>query len=156
MTYIKRLDFGWLFLLCGLVLAISAIVLPAHQDLQHIKAKRNTTAANLDDLEHRMALYGEFLQDIHENNSEMKQRLLEMQLNIQPPGTPVVFDNSASHTPLDWIAQRSRKDRVIVATNNENSLLSGLSSGRSRLLLVGAAAFAMFIGFLGNPSINTN
>ena len=151
----KRFGFGWLFLVCGLVLAVSAIVLPAHQDLQHLRAKRNTIEANLDDLEHRIALYSNFLQDVNEGNPEMRQRLLEMQLNKPSAGTPVVIDRSASHTPLDWIAQRSRKDRVILTTNKENSLLSGLSSGRSRLLFVGAAAFAMFIGFLRNPTFNS-
>lgn len=152
----KRFDFGWLFLLCGLVLAVSAIVLPAHQDLHQLTAKRNTIEANLDNLEYRIALYGEFLQDIHEGNSEMRQRLLEMQLNLPSPGTPVVIDRSSSHTPLDWIAQRARKEQTIVTTDKENSLLSGLSSGRSRLLLVGAAAFAMFIGFLRNPILTSN
>ena len=79
-----------------------------------------------------------------------------MQLNKPSAGTPVVIDGSATHTRLDWIAQWSRKDRVILTSNTENSLLSGLSSCRSRLLLDGAAAFAMFIGFLRNPIFNSD
>lgn len=152
MSFVKRIDIGWLFLLCGLVLAVSAIVLPAHQDLQNLQVKRSAIQADFDDLEYRINLYQDFLVDIEAENPIVQKRLLEMQFNRIALGTPVVIDNSAARTPLDWIAERSKRDRVISTQTEQSSLLTGLSSGRSRLLLVGAAAFAMFIGFLKSIS----
>jgi len=145
---LKRFDIGWLFLLCGLVLAISAIVLPAQHDLRTLETKRFAIQSDLEDLEYRIELYSKFLQDIELQSPIVQQRLLQMQFNLSPDGTPVVIDSSASHNPLEWIAERSRRERRVDTRTVESSLLSGLSSGRSRLLLVGAAAFAMFIGFL--------
>jgi hypothetical protein len=149
---VKRFDVGWLYLLCGLVLAVSAIVLPAHQDLQNLQVKRSAIQDDLHDLEYRIALYQDFLSDIQEENPIVQDRLLEMQFNKAAIGTPVVIDNSAAHTPLGWIAERARRDRVISTRTEQSSLLTGLSSGRSRLLLVGAAAFAMFVGLLKGSS----
>jgi hypothetical protein len=145
---LKHSDIGWLFLLCGLVLAVSAIILPAHQDLENLETKRNAIQSDLDYLAYRIDLYREFLQDIDQQDPIVQQRLISMQFNLAAEGTPVVIDSSASHTPLEWIAERSRRDHVIATHAEESSLLSGLSSGRSRLLLVGGAVFAMFIGFL--------
>ena len=153
---LKRFDIGWLFLLCGLVLAVSAIILPAHQDLAILESKRNAIESDLGHLEYRINLYQEFLQDIDQQDPLVQQRLLSMQFNMTADGTPVVIDSSASHTPLEWIAERSRRNRVIVTHTEQSSLLSGLSSGRSRLLLVGGAAFAMFIGFLKSEPPHPN
>ncbi len=148
MRILQRIDFGWLYLLCGVVLTVAAIVLPAHQELHTLQQKRDYIQENLADLNYRVQIYSEFLHELQENNPVLLQRILEMQFNLQTEGTPVVIDTSSSQTPLEWVAQRSRRDRVMPLQVEQSSILSGLSSGRSRLLLVGAGAFAMFVGFL--------
>jgi hypothetical protein len=155
MSLLQRIDFGWFYLICGLVLTISAIVIPAHQDLQELQAKKVVIEENLSDLEYRVEIYNSFLQDLHENDPEFKQRILDMQLNLQAQGTPVVIDASASQTPLEWVAQRARRDRKVNMQVEQSSILSGLSTGRSRLLLIGVGAFAMFIGFLKGSTHST-
>jgi len=149
---LQRIDFGWFYLVCGIVLTVAAIVLPAHQELHTLQLKRDRIQENLADLEYRVQIYSEFIQDLEKNDPELRQRILEMQFNLETAGTPIVIDASASQTPLEWVAQRSRRDRVLPFQVERSSILSGLSSGRSRLLLVGAGAFAMFIGFLKGPA----
>ncbi|MBC8309544.1 MAG: hypothetical protein ISR75_05525 [Phycisphaerales bacterium] len=136
------------------MLTSSAIVIPAHQELQELQSKKNVIQENLADLEYRVEIYNSFLQDLHENDPEFKQRILDMQLNLQAQGTPVVIDTSASQTPLEWVAQRARRDRKINMQVEQSSILSGLSTGRSRLLLIGVGVFAMFIGFLKGPALS--
>ncbi len=156
MSLWQRIDFGWFYLTCGLVLSISAIVIPAHQELQELQAKKNVIQENLEDLEYRVEVYNSFLQDLNEDDPELRQRILDMQLNLQLQGTPVVIDTSASQTPLEWVAQRARRDRRVNMQVEQSSILSGLSTGRSRLLLVGAGAFAMFIGFIKAPALSAS
>jgi len=153
--YLAKIDFSWLFLLSGLVLTISAIVLPARLDLQVLKDKQYVIQSDLDELEYQIEVYQAFLTELHEGDPVLRQRIFEMQFNLQSPGIPVVIDSSASQTPLEWVKQRARRHRELYLPEEQSSILTGLSHGRSRLFLVGIGAIAMFIGFVNNtPASN--
>ncbi len=149
-TLFKRLDLGWLYLLCGLVLTSSAIVLPAHHDFDELNKKCIAMQNNVDELHYQIEIYKQFLFDLTEETPQLKKRILAMQLNIQKSGTPVVTDTSASKTPLEWINQRVRRSKEFSLELQQTSILSHLATGRSRLLLIGVGVFAMFIGFVSS------
>ena len=151
MNIIAKFDSGWLYLLCGLILTVSAIILPAHQDLKELAMKRVVIQNNVDELEYQIQVYKEFLQELQHENPELRQRIIEMQFNIQVSGTPVVVDSSASQTPLEWLSQRIRRDTEVPLISEQSSILSNLSSGRSRLFLVGLGVFAIFVGLVKSP-----
>jgi hypothetical protein len=150
-SFLQRIDFGWLFLLSGLVLTVAAIILPAHHDLDDLAAKRNDIQVNADDLEYQIELYEQFLLELKEGDVDVTKRIIEMQFNVQSDAIPVVIDESASNTPLEWIAQRVRRERVVPTESTPLSMLTSISHGRSRLLLVGVGVFSMFIGFMKHP-----
>ena len=56
-SFSKIIDIGWFYLLCGLVLTVSAIVLPAHRGLQELETKRITIQDNLIELQYQIDVY---------------------------------------------------------------------------------------------------
>ncbi len=144
----KRIDIGWFYLLCGLVLTVAAIVLPAHRALEELESKRVTIQENHIELQYQIGIYESFLHDLYQHDPELRDRIIEMQMRLNPNGTPVVIDASASKTPLEWVAQRARRDRLVDIQPPEDSILTRLSKGRSRLFLAGIGVFSMFIGFM--------
>jgi hypothetical protein len=150
-SFLHRIDFGWLFLLSGLVLTVAAIVLPAHYDLEELESRRSEIQVNADDLAFQVKLYEQFLLELQEGDPELTKRIIEMQFNVQTDGIPVVIDESASNTPLEWIAQKVRRDREVSLESAPPSMLTSISHGRTRLFLVGIGVFSIFIGFIKNP-----
>ena len=151
-SFLKRIDIGWFYLLCGLLLTVAAIVLPAQRALRELETKRVAIQNDFTELQYQIGVYESFLEDLHKHDSELQDRVFEMQMRINPAGASVVIDASASKTPLEWVAQRARRDRFVDMNLKEDSILTGLSSGRSRLFLVGIGAFSMFIGFMKNQT----
>ena len=140
--------FGWFYLVSGLVLTVASIVLPAHQDLAVLKEKRAAILEDTADLQHQIIVHQEFLNDLNRQDSTLQERMVQMQFNQPPSGTPVVIDRAASKTPLDWVAQRARRDRAIYLEEPRQSLLSRMTSGKNRLWLAGAGVFVIFIGLI--------
>ncbi|MBT5365800.1 MAG: hypothetical protein HOL14_04670, partial [Phycisphaerae bacterium] len=54
MSLISKSNFGWVYILCGLVLTVAAIILPAHQELQDLKSKQEVIAEDLEYLEYQV------------------------------------------------------------------------------------------------------
>jgi len=148
----KRFDFGWLYLLCGLVLTGAAIVLPARHNLDVLTSKKTTIASDLEELAYRMGVYQAFLDDVLAENPQLTKRLIEMQFNTSPEGSSVVIDRSASQTPLAWVAQRAKRTRVLPMESEQASILSQFAAGQGRLWLLGSGAFAIFIGLIAKPA----
>ena len=156
MNIFAKFDSGWPYLLCGLILTVSAIILPAHQDLKELEMKRVVIQGDVDELEYQIQVYRDFLQELQHENPELRQRIIEMQFNKQVSGTPVVVDSSASQTPLEWLSQRVRRDTEVSLITEQSSILSNLSNGRSRLFLVGLGVFAVFVGLVKSPTAKGN
>ena len=151
MNFLSKLDYGWVYLICGLVITVSAIVLPAHQHLHDLEAKRAVIQQDLHALQFQMDKYQNFLVELQTSSPALEKRILEMQFNVQTQGTPVVTDISAPSTPLDWISARTQPAKLVTIPSEQSSILSSLSQGRSRLLLFGVGVFALFIGLIKGP-----
>ena len=148
MSPLLRNYFGWFYLVSGLVLTVAAIVLPAHQDLAVLKEKRAAIVEDTADLQHQILVHQSFLNDLNRLDSKLQSRIIQMQFNQRPSGTPVVIDRAASKTPLDWVAQRARRDRAIYLEEPRLSILSKMSTGKNRLWLAGAGVFIIFVGLI--------
>ncbi len=146
--------FGWLYLVSGLVLTVAAIVLPAHQDLAVLKEKRVAIVEDTADLQHQIIVHQMFLDDLGQQDVALHDRMVQMQFNQSPSGTPVVIDRAASKTPLDWVAQRARRDRAVQLDQPRQSILSKMTTGRNRLWLAGVGVFVIFIGLITSASEN--
>ncbi len=134
--------------MCGLALTVAAIVLPAQQDLQELAAKRVAITSDLEELEYRVGVYQTFLDEVQAGKPQLTKRLIEMQFNTSPEGASVVIDRSASKTPLAWVAQRAKRNRVVPMEVEQASMLAQFSSGQGRLWLLGFGIFATFIGLM--------
>ena len=148
MSSLLRDNFGWFYLVSGLLLTVAVIVLPAHQDLAVLKEKRAAIVDDTDDLQHQIMVHQAFLNDLNSLDSMLQERMIQMQFNQPPSGTPVVIDRAASKTPLDWVAQRARRDRAIYLEEPRQSILSKMTTGKNRLWLAGVGVFIIFIGLI--------
>lgn len=151
MPLLLRNSFRWLYLVSGLVLTVAAIVLPSHKDLAVLKEKRAVIMNDIADLNHQIVIHQSFLKSLREQDPQLQERLIQMQFNQSPAGTPVVIDRAASKTPLDWIDQRARRDRVIDINEPRQSILSAMTTGKKRLWLAGVGVFVIFIALI--PSV---
>jgi len=151
MAPVLRTSFGWIYLISGLTLTVAAIVLPAHHDLDILKQKKAAIVEDTADLQHQIIVHQTFLEDLKRQDPVLRERVIQMQFNQQPTGATVVIDRAASKTPLDWIAQRARQERVVYLEEPKNSFLAMMTNGKNRLWLAGAGVFIIFVGL-----INTN
>jgi len=152
MRFVHIHDFGWLYLLCGLVLTVAAIVLPAHTNLEGLLSKKTSISNDLDELNHRVEVYASFLSDVQRGDAQITQRLVDMQFNQSPDGSSVVIDTSASKTPLAWVAQRAKRSRVVPLETKQASFLSQFVDGQGRLWLLCGGAFTIFIGLIASST----
>jgi hypothetical protein len=147
-SFIKKIDLGWIYLLCGLALTTAAIVLPAHSDLKEIVSKKEVIVDNLKELSYRVEVHKTFLEDVQDGNPEIINRLVEMQFNLPPTGTPVVIDKSSVQTPLAWVQQRAKRNRIMPIEVEQASILTRFAEGQGRLWLLAIGAFTIFIGLI--------
>ena len=150
MRLVSKLNFGWLYILCGLVLTVAAIILPAHQELQELKSKQEVIADDLEYLEYQVTIYETFLQDIVNREPDFIQRLTEMQFNEQPRGKHIITDSTVAQTPLAWIDQRTRQEHIVDLSPQKFSFLSVMTQGSGRLWLTGLGISVLFVGLIQN------
>tara|TARA_B100000959_G_C14737081_1_gene523399 strand:- start:213 stop:752 length:540 start_codon:yes stop_codon:yes gene_type:complete len=148
---VSKFDFSWVYLICGLALSVAAIVIPAHQELGNLHAKLAELAEDYADVQHRVPIYDAFLRDVNTNNPDVYQRIVDLQFNRPGSGEIVVIDNAAVQTPLEWLSDKARRRRIVPLEKKQASVLSSITNGRGRLVLLGVGAFTMFIGFVKNP-----
>ena len=152
MSPLLRDYLGWFYLVSGLLLTVAAIVLPAHQDLAVLKQKRVAIVDDTADLQHQIMVHQAFLNDLNSQDTMLQERVIQMQFNQPPSGTPVVIDRAASKTPLDWVAQRARRDRSVFVEEPPQSILSKMTIGKNRLWLAGAGVLIIFVGLITSAS----
>ena len=147
----SKLDFGWLYLVSGLALIVSAIVIPANQELTELQNKRDVLVDEFDSLQTKAIEYSEFLELVQSDDPVVRKRIIDLQFNTTSDEEIVVVDNSSVRTPLEWLSQKSTKRKPVNVAPSEASVLSALTTGKSRLVLFGVGAFTMFIGLVSKP-----
>jgi hypothetical protein len=145
------LDPGWLFLVAGLVLVASAVLVPASYDLWVLRAQQQHLAAQEQENINRLQAYERFCAQLRANDPQLVRRLVASQLNRIPKGeTPLLLAGSANQTPLEWV-DRSVEPVVATVAPFPDSLLSRLTLGRKALWVAGAGVMCVFLGLLLAP-----
>jgi hypothetical protein len=145
------LDPGWPFVLAGLVLIASAVLVPATYDLwvmraqlAHLDAQERENGARLD-------AYTRFVQALDSADPQLVRRLAASQLNLVPRGErPMIVAGSARRSPVEWAELTVAPVRA-APEPFPDSLLSRLTLGRKGLWILGAGAMCVFLGLLSAP-----
>jgi ABC-type sugar transport system permease subunit len=144
-------DPGWMFLVAGLVLVVSSVLVPASYDLWVMRTQLRHLDAQERENFNRLEAYGRFVQSLDSNDPQLVRRLAAAQLNLVPSGeTPLIRQSTANRTPTEWVDMTVAPVRASVVPFPD-SLLSRLTLGRKALWVAGAGVMCMFLGLLSAP-----
>lgn len=146
-----RFDGGWLFVIAGLGLILSAATIPSEQKLHELRTQleglRHTERNNFA----VMGSYARFVSDFDDHDPSLIRRLAASQLNVIPRDeTPLLMASSVNASVSDWIEATAELDSFEVPPPRD-SLLSRWIEGRGRLWAIGAGGFLVFAGLLVGP-----
>lgn len=147
-----RLEPGWLFLLPGLALLGATVLIPAQDDLNEARWKRDRAVAiesnRLDRLDH----YGSYLEALDRGEDSVVLSLAAAQLNMAPEGRqPVIALSDASRRDASVFPSLEPDPPALPPAPDlsNRSRLARLATGaRSRLWLIAGGALCVMLGLL--------
>ena len=146
-----RFDTGWPFVVAGLALLVSALLIPAQRELHDLKGLVQYHRAREQQAFERLAAYDRFLQDLSASDDRVLRRLAASQLNLKLAGAEsLMLASSMNDTVVEWI-DASVPLEVAAAVPAPDTLLSRLATGPRRLWILGIGTFLMFIGLFVGP-----
>jgi hypothetical protein len=155
-TPLFRFDPGWPFVIAGLALIVSAVLIPAQRDLHELEQKRSIQQANETRAQEQLLAYQQFLSDIERDDPRLLERLVRAQLNKMPKGErPLLLMGSADDTVPQWI-EASVDVPVPEMVPYPDTLLSRLATGPRRLWVLATGAFLVFMGVMFAPTTLTS
>ncbi len=142
-------DAGWLYVMAGLAVCGAALLVPAQQDLAAVEAQQLQMAAHESLSTRRMVAYDRVLQGLLDKDPDLMGRVATSQLNLLPEGdVPVLLDTSSDETVVDqWVRDATRQE-IVAPMVERQTLLSRLSSGPYRSLLIASGVFCLFMGIM--------
>ncbi|MFZ4750278.1 MAG: hypothetical protein ACOYMM_07190 [Phycisphaerales bacterium] len=155
-TPLFRFDPGWPFVIAGLALIVSAVLIPAQRDLHELEQKRSIQQANETRAQEQLLAYQQFLADMDRKDPRLLERLVRAQLNKMPKGErPLLLMGSADDTVPQWI-EASVDVPVPEMVPYPDTLLSRLATGPRRLWVLATGAFLVFMGVMFAPTTLTS
>ena len=155
-TPLFRFDPGWPFVIAGLALIVSAVLIPAQRELHELEQKRSIQQANEQRAQEELLAYQQFLADIERNDPRLLERLVRAQLNRMPKGErPLLLMGSADDTIPQWI-EASVDVPEPRTTEYPDTLLSRIATGPRRLWVLATGAFLVFMGVMFAPTTMTS
>jgi hypothetical protein len=155
-TPLFRFDPGWPFVIAGLALIVSAVLIPAQRELHELEQKRSIQQANEQRAQEELLAYQQFLADIERNDQRLLERLVRAQLNRMPKGErPLLLMGSADDTIPQWI-EASVDVPEPRTTEYPDTLLSRIATGPRRLWVLATGAFLVFMGVMFAPTTMTS
>ena len=152
------LDPGWPWLLAGMLLMVSAAVIPSEQRLGREQAAVRQLEQERDRLREVSETYVRFLDEVGRGEESLVRRLAAAQLGIVPEGAePLVILSGVSDPPTRWIERAAMNDVAGADGSTETtkpSLLVSILGGSGQLWIFGAALLFIFVGLLLGPSID--
>lgn len=151
------LDYGWLFLLPGLVVLCATILIPALDDVSEAKWKRDRVLAIEQHRLQRLQNYIEYLDALDRGDESVVLSLVATHLNmipeealpISPPADPA--RTNASVFPELEPPPLRLLDAPPKGVSQDRSLLTRLASGeRTRLWMIVLGAICVLIGLLAS------
>jgi len=142
-------DPGWLFLIAGMALLGSTVLIPAGEDLDEARWLRDRALCVEAHRQQRLARYEEYYAALLERDPALVQSLAASQLNQIPEGQASMpgfspMRASASVFPALEPPALKLPDRDV-----DRSALARLATGeRSRLWLIAAGSLCVLVGLL--------
>ncbi|MAB83737.1 MAG: hypothetical protein CMJ24_09940 [Phycisphaerae bacterium] len=135
--------------MAGLAVCGAALLVPAQQDLAAVEAQQLQMAAHESLSTRRMVAYDRVLQGLLDKDPDLMGRVATSQLNLLPEGdVPVLLDTSSDETVVDqWVRDATRQE-IVAPMVERQTLLSRLSSGPYRSLLIASGVFCLFMGIM--------
>ncbi len=146
-----RFDAGWPFVIAGLALLVSALLIPAQRELHELKGLVQYHRAREQQAFERLAAYDRFLHDLGDGDERVLRRLAASQLNLKLAGeSSLMLAPSMNDTVVEWI-DASVPLAAQAAPPAPDTLLSRLATGPRRLWILAVGTFMMFIGLFVGP-----
>ncbi|MSR45003.1 MAG: hypothetical protein EXS15_06595 [Phycisphaerales bacterium] len=145
-------DPGWLFLVAGIALIVSAAVIPEADKVHEMRGQLQTIRFAEQHNFARMEACSRFLDDLKAGDHGLVRRLAASQLNLMPRGeTALLIATSIDATPSDWI-EASVTPPVYEPEPYPDTLLSRWTLGPQRLWVIAVGAFSIFLGLILGPT----
>ena len=155
---------GWFFLVCGLALIGLTVILPLRRDLARMQWRRDLMQTQTDRLSEQRDSYNQFHAALTSDDPIVLQRLAYYQLHLKPAGTDPLAPpggtasaNDSGNTQ-DWNDMPTieamlhrplpREGANCQPPSPPNSRLTRLTSGPSRLILLGVGLVFVYVGML--------
>ncbi|MFM1805317.1 MAG: hypothetical protein RL136_2196, partial [Planctomycetota bacterium] len=146
-----RFDPGWPFLIAGLALIVSAVLIPAQRELHDLEQRLAVHRAHEERSNAELLAYHQFLADIARGDERLLERLVRAQLNRMPKEErPLLLMPSANETVPHWI-ESSVTVEIPEVVPYPDTLLSRIATGPRRLWVLASGAFLVFLGVMFAP-----
>jgi len=149
-----RIDPGWPFVISGLALIVSAVLIPAQRELHDLEQRLIVHQKYEERAEAEIKAYEMFLKDLANDatNERLLERLVRAQLNKMPKDErPLLLMPTANETVPTWI-ESSVTVEIPKPTPYADTLLSRIASGPRRLWVLATGAFLVFLGVMFAPT----
>ena len=148
-----RFDPGWPFVIAGLALIVSAVLIPAQRELHDLEQKLAVHHAHEERAKAEILAYEQFNAEIEQGDERLLERLVRAQLNRMPKDErPLLLMSSANDTVPMWI-ESSVAVQIPEPTPYPDTLLSRIATGPRRLWVLATGAFLVFVGVMFAPSV---
>lgn len=149
-------DAGWLFLISGLLLLASAVMIPAGLDLDRAHWRRDRVLLTEMHRLHRLTRHEAYLEALWEGDEAVIYQLAATQLGLGRSDTEIVNLPDSGPTASTSVFRSLEPSPIdLPAFEPTDSTLSRLvTAERSRLWVIAGGAFLVLIGLLP-PSITT-
>ena len=153
-TPLFRIDPGWPFVISGLALIVSAVLIPAQRELHDLEQRLKVHQAYEERTKAELVAYQQFIRDLGDDatNERLLERLVRAQLNKMPKDErPLLLMPTANETVPTWI-ESSVTLEIPEPTPYADTLLSRIASGPRRLWVLATGAFLVFLGVMFAPT----
>ena len=153
-TPLFRIDPGWPFVISGLALIVSAVLIPAQRELHDLEQRLEVHRAYEARAQAEIVAYRQFMVDLANDstNERLLERLVRAQLNKMPKDErPLLLMPTANETVPTWI-ESSVTVEIPKPTPYTDTLLSRIASGPRRLWVLATGAFLVFLGVMFAPT----
>jgi len=145
-------DPGWLFIIAGLMMIASAMLIPPQMQLHSLRQKVGSLRVQEHRSHERLRAYSDFLATLEEEDAVLLKRLVAAQLNLIPQSeVPLLVAASAAEPVTTWIESTVRVPPH-AASEFPRTRLVDLVTGPDRQWVLGGACVCLFMGILLGPA----
>ena len=143
-----RLDPGWLFLLPGVVILATTVLMPAHDDLARARAHRDKALALETYRSQRLANHLSYLDALQRGDETVLLDLAASQLNLAPANRQVIIA-PAGMTDASVLNRLDATYAAPIVSMPPDSLLHRLTTNRhTRLWMIAGGAMCVLYALL--------